>query len=219
PATRPACWTSSPSWTPWPRPGPTAVPPARNGRLCAGTWKNCACSCSPRNWAPAARSRPSGWRGSCRRLLDALDVDAGVVALDAQVPGAERALADHHLRVLDLDAQAGRRVHRFPDLAVGEGDLLALAGPAAELALDVGTDLAIGPAAEQRRAREADPVVGHRRGGGQAALAHLAGQPGIERRQLLFAELVQAGRLELGGRHALLERGKGLGLGGAGRQC
>src|SRR5690606_3711145 len=92
-------------------------------------------------------------------------------------------------------------------------------GPAAELALDVGTDLAIGPAAEQRRAREADPVVGHRRGGGQAALAHLAGQPGIERRQLLVAELVQAGRLELGGRHALLERGKGLGLGGAGRQC
>src|SRR5690606_5139092 len=45
----------------WPRLAPADATARRPGRHCAGTWRNCACCCSPRSWARAAVSRPRSW--------------------------------------------------------------------------------------------------------------------------------------------------------------
>src|SRR5690606_33440470 len=134
------------------------------GRRCAGTWRSCASSSSRRSWARRAGCRRRSWPRGWRRLLDPLDLGAGVVTVDRHVPRvADQAGRDAHLRVLAPRADQGGGVDLAPDLAIVQG-VFAAAREAAELAGDVAHHRFVGAEAEEAAVLVLDLLLGRGRG-------------------------------------------------------
>src|SRR5690606_8332823 len=140
------------------------------------------------------------WPRAWRRLLDPLDLGAGVVAVDRHVPGvADHARRDPHLRAVATGAGQRGGVDLAPDLAIVER-VLAAAAEAAELAADLADHRFGGPEAEESAMFILDPLLGRGRSLLRLTLDG-AVQPCVEARELLGAELVEAGGRELRRRH------------------
>src|SRR5690606_25585870 len=131
---------SSPSPTRWRGPWPPAAATSRAGGPCAGTWRSCGCSCSRRNSARRAACRRRSSRRAWRRLPDAHDLGAAVVAGHAHVPGlANDTGVQAHGGVVQAHAHQLRAIDLPPDLAIVQRVLPAVA-EAEELAGDARLD-------------------------------------------------------------------------------
>jgi hypothetical protein len=134
-------------------------------------------------------------------LFHAFDAHALVAALHVHQPAAEDHGLDRDLGIVDVRTRVCAGLGLPPDLAIVEGER-GVAGPAVEMS-------------DQMRAELVARLIVRIEHRLAACGNHLGllvrAQPVVEELQFLRRELVEARGLEIGRRHAFLERGKLLG--------